>query len=399
MGMRMARRWAWLIGVLAWAAAAAGQETAPAPDVLAVSHGTHGARVRLVMTLSAEPDFTVFTLADPPRLVIDLAGATWSAPTPEPIPYVAALRHGVFRPGRLRAVLDLAEPVLVERAFTQAPAGGEPARLILDLAPEDAAAFAARAGWPEAARWSAAETAPAAAPPGAVVVAVDPGHGGIDPGAVEGGLVEKDIVLAFGQRLVSELTARPGFSAFLTRPDDRFVPLAGRIALARAGGAHVLVSLHADTLARGVATGVSVYTLAQTGGDGAAAELAQRENRADILAGADLEGETDAVASLLIDLARRGTGDESEKLAAAVLRALDGRVALLATDPHRRADFRVLRAPDLPALLVELGFLDSPADRARLTSPEWIAATAAALADGLAAWAATASPGFVGRAN
>lgn len=385
-----------LVWGLLWAVSGAAQTTPI--TVTALGHGSHGDRLRLSFSLSAEPVFAIFTLADPARLVIDLSDASWAVPDFDPttIPYVAGLRHGLFRPGRMRAVFDLTGPTVVERAFSQPGTSTEPARLIVDLAPASEAAFKARAGWPEAARWRPDELAPPiTAAPGEVVVAIDPGHGGIDPGASLGGLVEKTIVFDIAQRLATAISATPGYRAFLTRPDDRFVPLAGRITLARAGGAHLMLSLHADTLASGMADGLSIYTLSPQGSDRAASQLAVRENRADLLAGADLEGETDDLAHVLVDLAQRGTMDQSEKLAAALLRSLRGQVDLLDSDPHRRAGFRVLKAPDLPAVLIELGFLNSPADRARLTSPDWGNQVAAALAAGVRAWAAQASPGFL----
>ncbi len=233
------------------------------------------------------------------------------------------------------------------------------------------------------------------APAGEVVVAIDAGHGGIDPGASAAGLAEKRVVLAFARRLAAHIDRVPGLRAFLIRTDDSFLTLGQRIRRARDGGANLIVSLHADTTREGRAEGAHVYTLSRDGTDEAAIELAERENRADIIGGVALAGEADDLAALLIDLAQRGTGDEAEKLAAAVLEAMAGSVTLLPTEPHRRANFRVLKAPEIPSILVELGYLSNARDRRRMASDAWRGRMAAALARGIHSWTGTASPGFL----
>ena len=234
-----------------------------------------------------------------------------------------------------------------------------------------------------------------AAPAGEVVVAIDAGHGGIDPGASAAGLAEKRVVLAFARRLAAHIDRVPGLRAFLIRADDSFLTLGQRIRRARDGGANLIVSLHADTTREGRAEGAHVYTLSRDGTDEAAIELAERENRADVIGGVALAGEADDLAALLIDLAQRGTGDEAEKLAAVVLEAMAGSVTMLPTQPHRRANFRVLKAPEIPSILVELGYLSNAGDRRRMASEEWRERMAAALARGIHHWTGIASPGFL----
>lgn len=370
------------------------------PTVTAVRHGMHGERVRLMLEVTPEPGFALFTLSDPDRLVIDFPALDWrvgdTTAAIEAIPYIGAIRHGLFRADRARIVIRLTQPVLVERAFTQPPLGAEPGRLVIDLSPASRAAFDARAGAPEQARWQGGM--PPAAPragPGEVIVAIDPGHGGIDPGAREGGMVEKGVVLDFSRALAAAIEARPGFRAYLTREEDVFVPLAERVARANAAGANVLISVHADVLERGRARGVSAYTLSEEGTDDAAEALAARENRSDVLAGADLGGEADDLTRLLVELAQRGTQDESGKLAAAVLTSVSAATEVLHTRPHRQANFRVLKAPDMPSILLELGFLDDPQDRQRLGDPAATEATAQAVSAGIARWREQASPGFL----
>lgn len=228
-----------------------------------------------------------------------------------------------------------------------------------------------------------------------VVVAIDPGHGGIDPGASSGGLVEKQVVLGFAHRLAAHIDAAEGMRAVLIRDDDIFVALFDRVRRARAAGAHLIVSLHADTTDEGKAEGAHVYTLSEEGSDDAAVLLAERENRADVIGGVALAGEADDLARLLVDLAQRGTEAESENLAGAMIEALDGAVPLLYTSPHRRANFKVLKAPEIPSILVELGYMSNPRDRERLVSEDWQETMAAALARGIALWAGRASAGFL----
>lgn len=373
------------------------------PTVTAISAGTHDGRVRLMFEVAPEPAFALFTLADPDRLVIDVPALDWQAADPNPgeLPYVKAVRHGLFRRDRARIVLDLARPLRIERAFTLAPHGNGPGRLVIDLAPATRSEFDATAGAPEEARWKrgAPPVPPRAADDAAdeVLVAIDPGHGGIDPGAEVEGLTEKVVVLRFAKLLAAAIDATPGFRAYLTRTDDVYVPLAERVDLAHRADAGLFVSIHADVLAEGHASGLSAYTLSESGTDDAAEALAERENRSDILAGADLGGAADDLTRLLVELAQRGTQVESGKLAHAVLASVATESEILHTHPLRRANFRVLKAPDIPSVLLEIGFLDDPDDRRRLTDPDWLESTANAIARGIAGWRKIASPGFVAR--
>lgn len=372
-------------------------ETEALPKVTGLSHGSHGARVRLVVDIEPVPAFAAFTLRNPDRLVIDFPALDWALPELDPteIPYLEAVRYGLFRADRARIVMDLSEPVLLERIFTEPPRGSEPGKLVLDLSPISRAIFDAKAGLPEHARWHGSPPPVPAPDSGEFVVAIDPGHGGVDPGAVVGKLAEKHLVLAFSRVLADEIQRRPGMTPYLVRDKDEYVPLAERVARAHRAGANVFLSIHADRLLEGSASGMSIYRLSQTGSDAAATKLAERENRADLLAGADLSGESDALARLLVELAQRGTTEETEKLAESMLGALRGQLKLLRSRPLRAANFRVLKAPDVPSLLVELGFMDNRADRKRLTDPEWRKKAAKYIAQGIDDWAQVASPGFL----
>ena len=373
---------------------------APGPRVVAGVLGDIRVAVRGGDTVVSLPvsdlaGHRVFTLADPPRLVVDLPGtepaAVFSAPGPTGV--VAEMRQGLFRPDTLRVVVDLAGPAVIAAAGTSRDAVPV---IRITLRPTDDDAFRARSGWPDSARWDDVRpSAPAPAGGADLVVAVDPGHGGIDPGAEVDGVTEKALVLDVARVLAARIGAMPGWRAVMTRDRDVFVPLAERIRRAHLAGAHVFLSVHADVVSDGRARGMSVYTLATRGADTVAARLAARENRSDILAGADLEGAGDDVAQLLIDLALRGSVDEAEKLADTLVSILGARTEMLQTRPHRRGNFRVLKAPDVPSVLIELGFLNDPQDRALIVSPEWQRATANAVADALADWATIASPGFL----
>ncbi|MEO1491912.1 MAG: N-acetylmuramoyl-L-alanine amidase [Pseudomonadota bacterium] len=369
------------------------------PTITGLRYGTYEDRVRITFDVTPTPAFTVFTLNDPDRLVIDFPAMDWLVDESETkdIPFVSALRHGLFHRERARVVAMLTAPVRVDRIFTKQPSGAEPGRLVLDLAPVSREAFDRTAGWPELARWKNREVAaPDFAATGDLIIALDPGHGGIDPGASVGGVTEKEVVLDFAKRLAMVVNEMPGYAAVLTREDDVFIPLAERVAIAHQVRANLFISIHADSLLSGVARGVSIYTLSERGSDDAAEALALRENRADVLAGADLGGDSDDITRLLIELAQRGTSVESVKLAQAMIGALRDRVELLRTNPHRQANFRVLKAPDIPSILMEIGFLNSKTDRDRMTDPRWQNKAAVAVFEGIKEWTAIASPGFLG---
>ncbi|MEM6622384.1 MAG: N-acetylmuramoyl-L-alanine amidase [Pseudomonadota bacterium] len=369
----------------------------PVPEVVGVSHGAGGESVRLTLHFSEPPAFSIFTLTNPNRLVLDFPAMNWDLPEGsfEDVPYVAKGRFGLFRADRARMVLELAEPVAVDRAYVSTPEEDVPARLVLDLSLSTQAAFDARAGAPEMARWQGTPPEVPAPVAGDIVIALDAGHGGVDPGASFEGVTEKAVTLTFAKELAAELDQRPGYQAYLIRDTDVFVPLAERVERAHRAKAHVLISIHIDQLEEGVASGISIYRLSEKATDAAAAALAERENRVDLLAGIDLGGQDDDLTMVLIELAQRGTKVESAKLANAMLATLTGQVRLLRSRPLREANFRVLKAPDIPSILLELGFLNSGADRARFADPEWRALTASLVADGIARWRAEASPGFL----
>ena len=352
-----------------------------------------GQGVRVELGLSLPVPWRVYTLEAPERLVIDFREVDWQGARREVLlnaDNVADLRFGPVAPGWSRLVVDLAGPMAVTQAGMAVEAGR--AQVTVLMAPTEAEAFARLSGVPDTPGWELPEAPPPAAPAGdgRITVAIDPGHGGIDPGAEHGGVVEADLVLGLALELADAIGRVEGMTAVLTRQDDSFVPLAERMTIARAAGADLFLSLHADALEEDAARGASVYTLSAEAGDGATARMAERHDRGDLLAGLDLSDQDDTVARVLMELARLETGPEAQALADALVSGLRQEGAALNTRPRREAQLAVLSAADFPSVLVEVGFLSSESDRARLTSEEGRSALIEGLVLGLRRWAAEA---------
>ena len=388
-----AMRWA-LLGVLfAGAALAAGPpETVAATDSYPVASdvrlGGDATQTRFVMDLDRKIDLHVFTLADPYRLVLDIPQVTFQLP-----PHageagrglIKAFRFGLVMPGGSRMVFDLVKPVRVDKAFVMDAAAGSPARLVLELGATDRESFLRKMALDE--KFASSEVPAASAPPPAAgdarpLIVLDPGHGGIDTGTrAPNGECEKDIVLEFAKRLRDRLEQSGKYRVLMTRSDDTFVPLGDRVRIARQAGAALFISLHADFLARreGDADGATVYTLSDTPSDPQAARVADEENHADVIAGVDLKNEPDDVAGILLDLAQRETKTFSMQFAHKLVGELEA-TTRLHKDPIRSAGFRVLRAPDVPSVLIELGYVSNKQDLQSLNSDSWRDRTANSIA-------------------
>lgn len=349
---------------------------------------TIGDAERLSVELDARAPFRIFTLEARRRIVVDFPSLEWAKGTMDAFTgarLVEGVRFGVRgEGGGARLVVDLGAPARVLRAYTEGAA--DAARLILLLAPTSPAEFAALAGWPVGSLPRVALPRPGGEGEG-VMVMIDPGHGGADPGASSRGVDEKDLVLDYARALAAMIDARPGFHARLTRLDDQFLTLRERVAIANEAGADVFLSLHADALAQGVATGASVYVLSENASGREAASLAAAHNGGEALDGVTLDGQESDVAKVLLDLARRRTDLRSRDLAARIVEGLGGVAPVLEGRALQSAGFRVLRAPGIPSALIELGFMSSAEDRARLMSPNARAAVVAAIADAVAEWA------------
>ena len=359
---------------------------AGASHVQAVSGG-----VDLLLTLSQPVPWRVRVLDQPARLVMDFREVDWQGVGAMPLSKgaVTALRAGVFRPGWSRLVLDLSGPMVVTQADMQTTTGAQ-VHVVLRRASQ--AEFAVKAAEPEPLGWalpSAVALKPV--PPrgqGPLVVVLDPGHGGIDPGAERDGTSEAKLMMVFARELKEVLLRDGGFKVVLTREEDVFVPLETRISIAHQAGAQVFIALHADALSEGEAVGATVYTLSQDASDEASATLAERHNRDDLLAGIDLTHQDDLVTTVLMDMARTETEPRTARLAEALVTAIRGDKIKMHRHPHQEGSFSVLKSPDIPSLLLELGFLSSASDMARLSDADWRLKMAQAIRDGLKAWAA-----------
>jgi N-acetylmuramoyl-L-alanine amidase len=393
-----AASWAFLGLLCAASVSAAERPAAPAasaPDSLPVATdarlGGDESQTRFVMDFSRKIDLHAFTLADPYRVVIDIPQIIFRLPPKAGESgrgLIKAFRFGLVMQGGSRVVFDLAKPVRIEKAFVVDATDSAPARLVLDLAPTDREAFlrkiatenrATRADLPRTDRPDGKSGDPRP------LVVLDPGHGGIDIGTKgPGGEEEKDIVLNFSQRLRDRIEKTGKYRVLMTRADDTFVPLADRVRIARDAGAALFVSIHADALPHGEgdARGASIYTLSDTATDSEAARLAEKENRADVIAGVDLKGEPDDVAGILIDLAERETKSFSVQFAHKVVGEMKS-VTRLHKTPLKSAGFRVLRAPDVPSVLVELGYVSNRQDLQSLVSDNWRDRTADSIAQAI----------------
>lgn len=361
-----------------------------------VDQGADGAQV--ILSLSQGVPYRLFTLNDPPRLVLDFQEVDWrglSSDTMLQGAQINRVQFGTYVPGWSRMVLELAAPMQVDSAALEIDAVTAQARLQLDLSQTDDETFSASAGAPTDPRWDlpAAEILPAPiirGPDAPLLVVLDPGHGGIDPGAeVQSNgiaVVEKNLILGFAIELGEELVRSGRFQVQLTRDGDYFVSLERRIALAHQAGADLFVSLHADSLAEGLAHGATVHVLSPEASDVASAKLAERHDRSDLLAGVDLSEADDRVTGILLDLARQETQPRSDALARALIDGMANQGGPMNRRSLRSAGFSVLKAADIPSVLIEIGFMSSPRDLKNLQNPEWRASMTRGILNGLVSW-------------
>jgi N-acetylmuramoyl-L-alanine amidase len=372
-----------------WAGFAQGQDLSALArfDPAGSGLSDQGVLTQVRLVISQPVAWRVRVLDNPPRVVIDTREVDWKSVQAlgGQSAAVTELRAGAFRPGWSRLVLTLARPMAVQAAQMRTEG---PVQIDLTLGPIDPARFAELAALPEPAEWALPEPAPIAELPKdrPFVVMLDPGHGGIDPGAERDDVTEAQLMLTFARELRDVLRGQ-GIQVELTREEDVFVPLEARISAARAKGASVFVSLHADALAEGEAVGATVYTLSEEASDAASQALAERHDRDDLLAGIDLTQQDDVVAGVLMDMARTETAPRTARLALALETAIKSADLKMHRHARQEAGFSVLKSPDIPSVLVEIGFLSSTADFKRINDKEWRAEMALAIADGLKVWA------------
>lgn len=349
--------------------------------------GQHNDHTRFVLSLSDKVAFSVFTLADPYRIVVDFPEVGWhlDPSTLKGSGLIRGYRFGLYRPGKSRMVIDLSGPAKIANKFLLPPEGERRYRLVLDLAPTDRIGYVATAGWPQGQDEGIVPDEPAVEPispkPANAkrVVVIDAGHGGVDPGATGvDGTNEKDLVLSLAKALRSAMEASGKYTVIMTRDSDIFLSLKARVAVGRRAKADLFISLHADSAPDGEVRGASVYTLSEKASDKEAETLAREENQSDIIAGVDLSKESDIVTSILIDLAQRETKNSSVKFAQALVPELQ-RAGDITQKSHRFAGFRVLKAPDVPSVLVEVGYLSNPTDESAMNTSRWRRSMAAAI--------------------
>jgi N-acetylmuramoyl-L-alanine amidase len=360
-------------------------------------------QTRFVLDLDKTIPFNAFALADPYRVVVDipqvnfkLAAGTGSTGRG----LVKAFRYGLVMPGGSRIVFDLTGPARIANSYVLEAANGQPPRLVLEFQEVDRSAFVqslAPDGRPELrpaiadAAATAAETAAAPKPPAPPdlrpVVVIDPGHGGLDNGTQAGSEAEKNLVLGFGLALRDRIEKSGKYRVVMTRTDDTFIPLADRVKIARTASAALFISIHADALPRreGDAQGATIYTLSDKASDVEAERLAEAENKADAIGGVNLTEEPVEVADILIDLAQRETRTFSNRFARLLMGEMKSTVRMH-KHPLKSAGFRVLKAPDVPSVLVELGYVSNKGDFEHLVSENWRSKTAGSMAQAVDAF-------------
>lgn len=377
-----------------WRLSAAESQPQPAvavanfPIASAARLAGDGKQTRFILDIDQTVTFRAVTLADPYRVVVDVPQLNFQLPAGTGAGgrgLVKAFRYGLVMPGGSRIVFDLAGPAKIANSYVVEAANGQPARLVLELEEVDRAAFVPtippenRPELRPAIADAPPATVPAASAPetaqkadGRPVVVIDPGHGGIDNGTQSGGESEKNLVLAFGLALRDKLEKAGKYRVVMTRDDDTFIPLSDRTKIARNLKAALFVSIHADALpkAEGDAQGATIYTLSDKASDAEAQRLADAENRADAIAGFNLAEEPTDVADILIDLTQRETRTFSNRFARLLMGEMKSSVRMH-KHPLKSAGFRVLKAPDVPSVLVEIGYVSNKGDLEHLVSEGW----------------------------
>ncbi|ABI55924.1 N-acetylmuramoyl-L-alanine amidase [Alkalilimnicola ehrlichii MLHE-1] len=345
-------------------------------EVSGVRASDSGDTTRVVFDLGGAVEHKAFTLADPHRVVIDIRGARAASDlTLTGQGVVERLRSGARGDGDLRLVLDLTEQVR-PRTFLVAPGNGRGHRLVVDLEPHgrrdaESAGRSADSQSRSGARAEPTRSVGNGTRQRDLVVAIDAGHGGVDPGAIgPGGTFEKDIALQVARRLARLLEDKPGLRPLMIRDGDYYMGLRDRTRKARENNADLFVSIHADALDDRRVRGSSVYVLSEQGATSEAARmLAQRENAADFIGGVSLKDKDDMVASVLVDLSRAATVESSLELGDKALEEL-GRTNRLLRGRVEQAGFAVLKSLDMPSMLVELGFISNPEEERLLRQAE-----------------------------
>ena len=392
-----------------------------------IRYGLNAGKTRVVVDLDRKTDFRVFMLADPPRLVIDIENADWRIPRTQPVrrgDVLKSYRSGDLDDGLTRIVFDLKQTAVIDSAFGLDRSGTARDRVVVDIRPASQNLFAARlekifgnknlkgtgAVQPPASAMAEArnDKVQQAAPPAAdiakptrkppvlpqspfakdrkYIVVIDAGHGGGDPGAVTKGIYEKNVTLSVARELRRQLEETGRYKVVMTRDRDQYIKLRERLEIARRERGDLFISIHADKIDRTDVRGASIYTLSRQASDKETARLAERENNAGVVAGVDLASESDDVAGILLDLAMREKMNESSLLAKFLESAFRSKNVKLLPNSHRSAGFAVLKAPDVPSVLIEIGFLSNPTEAKMLGSAEFQRRISGAILEGVDAY-------------
>jgi N-acetylmuramoyl-L-alanine amidase len=364
-------------------------------------------QTRFILDLDKPVQFRAFTLADPYRVIVDLNQVNFQLPAAAGASgrgLVKAFRYGLVMPGGSRIVFDLNGPARIAKSYIVEAANGQPPRLVLEFEEVDRTAFVQalapenrpelRPGIAEANAAVVkvdAPAAPASPQDKRPVVVIDPGHGGVDNGTEAGGndIMEKNLVLTFGLALRDRLEKSGKYRVVMTRTDDTFIALGDRVKVARKESAALFISIHADALKRGEgdAQGATIYTLSDKATDSDAERLADAENKSDAIGGVSLADEPTEVADILIDLVQRETKTFSYRFARMLMGEMKTTVRMH-KHPLKSAGFRVLKAPDVPSVLVELGYVSNKGDLEHLVSESWRNRTVGAMAQAVDAFLA-----------
>jgi N-acetylmuramoyl-L-alanine amidase len=342
---------------------------------------------RFEADISSSVGFSATAVKGPYRVIIDLADVSFDLPTGagrKAGGLISSFRYGLVEERKSRIVLDVSGPVLIGKSQVIQAKGKKPARVVVEILPTTPENFKTTFELEHPApsvsgpvEQTAAIT-PAAAPKTPApktdqrkVIVIDPGHGGVDPGAISHKKTnEKDVVLAYGQALRDALQKSLNYKVIMTRDSDQFISLEERVNIARENKADLFIAIHADTVDAKDVRGTTLYTVSDKATDAEAEALAQKENRADVIAGIDLGNQTKTVSDILINLAQRESKNQALYFAKKAVAKLQP-YARFTGKPMRSAAFVVLKAPDVPSVLVELGYLSSAADENLLNSADW----------------------------
>ena len=365
--------------------------------IINIRLGAHLDKTRLVLDMTKETQFRAFYLADPYRLVLDLPKIDFEVKASglkKAVGGVSGYRFGLFDNETSRIVIDLVSPMIIKQFFHLRSNVKGLTRLVIDLKTTSRSKFQKEANitiknirqkvsTSSSLKKKASSLSTSMKLGNQKLIIIDPGHGGVDPGAIgHAGTYEKHVVLSAAKVFKQVIEKDPAYRVILTRTKDQFLTLRDRISRSKLSGADLFISIHADSITNNSVRGATIYTLSETASDKEAAQLAERENKADIISGVDLSDETEEVTNILIDLAQRETMNQAAKFAGILVPELL-KVIKTHKRPHKFAGFAVLKAPDVPSILLEMGYLSNVNDERLLRQDSFVRKIAKSVKIGL----------------